>query len=283
MRNLFSLREVIIFALICLVVCIIFSCNPAQSNKPSDETFTESETVNVEKANEMLGQLPSPIEMAVLIKEAGAKFNGDLPNSVQQLNKYETTGKKALNLGIYSADVGYTTLFKQTQQTMFYLKCTQKLSNEIGLSGAFAPSVYDRVEDNIEHRDSLVAIISEAYQTANAYLKNNDRVNISVLMVGGAWVECMYLATKLSNEFPNKEIVSVIAGQQQTLHKLIKVMGAYSADKDINTLLKTMKELELLYHNKTEITKESKDVQMNEEQFNLLAAKIAAIRSELIS
>ena len=185
MNKLFSLA---ITSALFFAAC---SNEPKQENN-EEKPFVAEDPVDLTNAETMMNNMPSPIELAILIKHEGARYDKELLNDIKNISKYTTNAKKAINIGVYSADVGYTTLFKQTQETYFYFNNIRKLSDEIGLSSAFDQNMFDRVESNVENRDSLIGIITQAYQVANKFLKENNRMSTSVLMVSGAWVECMY-------------------------------------------------------------------------------------------
>jgi len=77
--------------------------------------------------------LPSPLETAMLIKRSGAVYDEDLLNPVTSVNQYQTNLKMALNLGIYSADLSYASLFDQTQTTIQYIGVAKKLADGLGI------------------------------------------------------------------------------------------------------------------------------------------------------
>ena len=79
-----------------------------------------------EKAQNIFYSIPSPIELAQLIQRAGAKYNKNLLNSIDNVGKYESNSSKALNLGVYGADLSYTSVFdNNTMESIVYLKCRQ--------------------------------------------------------------------------------------------------------------------------------------------------------------
>jgi hypothetical protein len=221
-------------AIIALTIGLLAACTPAdQSNTPvAGDDSTTQEEMDLTEADNMIRQMPSPIEMAILVKHSGGEYNASLLNPIQNIDRYATTGKKTINMGVYSADVGYTSLYKQTQETVFYLNNIRKLSDAIGLSDAFDKSVFERVEANIEHRDSLLHILSGAYDASNEYLKNNDRMNTSVLMLAGGWIETMYLASNLGEAGgrPGADIASRVAQQDVVLKKIIATMRMIQND-----------------------------------------------------
>ena len=65
-------------------------------------------------------------------------------------SKYQTTRARAINLGIYGTDINYASMFNQTQETLFYVKCAKTLANNLGVMNAFDKETLDRIEGNID-------------------------------------------------------------------------------------------------------------------------------------
>lgn len=219
---------------------------PAVEEEVAIEDVSETSEEDLAQADQMIKNMPSPIEMAILVKHAGGAYNSSLLNDVKRIDDYVTAGKKTVNMGVYSADVGYTSLYKQTQETVFYLNNVRRLSDAIGLTDAFDQSVFDRVEANIENRDSLLHILSGSYDVANEYLKENDRMNTSVLMIAGGWLESMYLAANLGADGGRPEdIISLrILEQELVLEKLLSVMRLVQGDPLVDEFEAKLSELD---------------------------------------
>ncbi len=196
--------------------------------------------------DEVMEQMPSPLEMVELIKNTGGKYNPRLLNGIKKISGYLGNGKKTINLGVYSADVGYTSVYKQTQETVFYLNNVKKLSDAIGISDAFDQQLFERVEAEIGNHDTLLHILSGASEDANQYLKNNDRMNTSVLMIAGGWIESMYLAAHLGENGarPETRISLRILEQESVLHKIIKSMKVVNGDPLVDEFVAKLEQLD---------------------------------------
>lgn len=236
------------------------------------------------KADKMIKQMPSPIEMAILIKHAGGEYNAGLLNDVKRVEQYVTNGKKTMNLGVYSADVGYTSLYKQTQETMFYLNNVRLLSDDIGLTEAFDPTVFDRVESNIENRDSLLHILSGAYDVANSYLKDNDRMNTSLLMIASGWLESMYLAANLGFEGARPEdiIALRVLEQEVVLDKILSTMKLMDNDPLVAEFREKLEDLATVLVNDEIRIGEGDEATVDQEKMEVVYQKIDAIREWVV-
>ncbi len=275
------IRFSLIAALAFLSVFTFQGCG--NSDTASKGELTAADTASAAQAD-ITDELPSPQEMAGLIKESGAKYNPALTNDISNISKYATSSAKAINLGVYCSDVGYTTLFKQTQETMFYLNNCRKLSDDIGLSNAFDKTVFDRVEANIDIRDSLLDIISETYSTANTYLRANNRYGTFMLMMAGGWIESMHLACNMAlDKNANAEIAVRVSEQEGALDKIIKSMEAFKGEDAVNDLLAKLTQIKsVLASGKIATKADDGKITVDYARLKKVAGKISEVRNGII-
>src|SRR5690606_31295942 len=126
-----------------------------------------------------------PFQTAELIKGTGAPYNAGMLNSPNNTANYSTKFNKALNLGIYGADLGYATMYDNTTDAMSYLSSVEQLSKELDMGGAFSEDIIDRFSENMGNKDSMLVIVSDAYRNGDEYLKNNDRSQEAGLILAG--------------------------------------------------------------------------------------------------
>jgi hypothetical protein len=251
------------------------------------------------KAKKVFYAIPSPVEMANMIKQSGANYNKDLLNPKENVSKYTTNTSMALNLGIYGADLSYTSIFDQTQPSMQYMGCSKKLADALGITGAFTPETVDRLEKNVNNKDSLLQIVSDAYLTTDAYLKENERASTSALIIAGGWIEGLYIASKIaSKESKDGSVATRIAEQKSVLENLISLIESYPNDPSLADILNQLKSLNEVYNSvggaatKTDATTNDAAKQttigndgnatLTPEQLATITAKIDAIRTSII-
>jgi len=267
-----------------IISSFLASCGSEQKSavqEPVVETEAEMTEADLAQADAMIQNMPSPIEMAILVKHAGGEYNASLLNDVKKLDSYLTNGKKTINMGIYSSDVGYTSLYKQTQETVFYLNNVRKLSDDIGLSDAFDQAMFDRVETNIENRDSLLQILSSSYDMANQYLKENNRMNTSVLMIAGGWIESMYLAANLGvGGGRPQDIISLrILEQELVLGKIVSSMRMIDDDPMVAEFASKLEELSKVLVAKEIRIGEGEDATVDAEKMEKVYVLVDEIRA----
>lgn len=237
-----------IIIIIFLLPLAFYSCNNNSSNNElnddSDSTGNVGFQDHAQKVKKIFYNIPSPIEMSSLMQRAGAEYDPSILNRIESFEKYNTNSKMALNLGVYGANLSYTRMFDQIQESVNYLSVIRKLSEGLGIPqqpGTFAVS---RIEQNIENRDSLLYIITDIYASADIYLKESNRGSTAALIILGGWVEALYIATNIVNyEDPSKEIMERIAEQKYSLTNLIELLKVYENDEIIALYMPLLEKL----------------------------------------
>ena len=283
----------------------IFSCSSDNKDKKVNDkiqnSLNEDEklTNDFNKAKQIFYALPSPIETAMLIKRAHTQFDESLLNPTENASNYNTSKSKALNLGIYGADLSYASLFEQTQTSIKYLSASKTLAEELGLMNIVDKSISDRLENNVNNRDSSMEIISEVFTNSNSALKENGRPEIASMIIVGGWIEGLYIATKLTKESRNNnELIDRIVDQKISLNTLISLLDEYKNNKSISPILKNMNDLKSIYDeiqivsskvepitdNETKVTtlKAKTDIFMSDKIFNKLCSKVDSIRNDIV-
>ena len=209
------------------------------------------------KAQMVFQTVPSPLETATLFQDAGSSYNLDITNPVENVNKYSTNAQKALNLGVYGADLSYANIFDQSQESMFYMNCSKKMSDGLGITSAFDAATMERIEENMNNRDSLMIIINDAFWIADAHLKENGQDHLSALIITGGWIEGLYLGTKsLNTESPDENLMQKIADQKYSLDNLVELLDSYD-NAEVNAVGQKMKMLQMAFNKIEEIEAEA--------------------------
>lgn len=237
-----------------LVALLLFSCGSGK--KTDEQAFQESldsamnqgTTVDQEVISSILDQIPSPLEISVLLKESGTKYNFGLLNSPDNLPRYNSNFKKALNLGIYGTDLGYTNIYEQNQDGMKFLSTIKALADELNIGQFFDTETIKRLATNSKNLDSLLLITTQNFNAINHYLQQQNRSNLSVLLLTGGWVEAMQVTCQVASQNPgNVELNEKIGEQKITLEQLMLLLSFYANDENMTSLLKDFEELKILF------------------------------------
>lgn len=253
MKNTYQSKTRGLQALIALAMLLTWaSC--AESNLGTDsmtnvdESLSEETMEQADRVKKIFYQIPSPVEMVSLIQEQGSRYTYKVLNDVDNRNDYTTAGSKALNLGIYGADLSYTSVFNQNQESIIYLSTAKELADELGVSGAFSDETMSRVEENLEDRDSLMHIITETFYELDAYLKENGRSNISAQVITGGWIEGLYLACMMVDpENPTGTLAERVVDQKHSLTDLIALNEAYNKAGSLDNIITDLNGLKEIF------------------------------------
>jgi hypothetical protein len=199
-----------------------------EGKKKIDKTLLDPDRSFNTTFDGKLFSVPSPVQTALLIKSLEIPFNETLLNSKDNLNGYTEETAKAMNLGIYGADLGYVTLYDQNSKALSYLSAVESLANDLGISGAFDKTFLERFESNSDNEDSMLVILSDAFRKGDNFLKENERKNTSALILTGGWLESMHLATALYSESKEAKILQRIGQQKQSLETIIELLEKYN-------------------------------------------------------
>ncbi len=220
-----------------------------QANIPK----VDSNNATLLRINNQIFSIPSPIQTALLVKKSGYAYNKQILNPADNYSKYDTKYKKALNLGIYGADLGYISLYDQTQDALMYLASIEKLATDIGIADMFNAGLVKRFQQNMGKQDSLLSMVSQAFARSDAYFKDNKQNDISSLVLVGGWIESLYFAVQ-ANTNPQanpKDIQRRIAEQKISLVNLVKMLQPYKDRPECAKLIKDLSDLSTIFDDVT--------------------------------
>jgi len=238
--------------------------NSSSTEEAVDQELQEKQQV-VNDVKKVMYSLPSPVETTLLLKKAGAGYDESLLNPTSNSNKYNTDKQKALNLGVYGADLSYASIFEQDQTIMQYMNVSKKLAIGLDLLAAIDQSIIDRLEANHDNRDSVIRIISETFLNSNSTLKEDNRPEMAALILAGGWVEALYLATQLTKDVvKDKDLVERIVEQKLSFGEMEKLLGVYTDNPDIAEVLTQLQPISQAF-NAIEIVKSGIETITDEE------------------
>lgn len=240
-----------------LIVSCVFlftSCKQGTGDKSGnlaiDSTDLEQDIFeDISTAKQIFYSLPSPLESAMLIKSSGASFDEKLLNPLSNTSKYTTNKSLAFNLGVYTTDLSYASLFDQAQITISYMDASKKMADGLGILDAIDKSTIDRLEENINNRDVILDIISETFMSSTSFLKENDRQALSSIVMVGGWVEGLYIATQLVGDksIEESKIVDRVVDQKLSLDMVLKLLEGNKSNEDVANIIVHMNDLKATY------------------------------------
>lgn len=262
-----------IMAFSAMAILIFNSCGTKQAKEAE-----ELESVSKEQAFEGVTSYPIPtsFEVIQLINKAGASYILSICNPVDNASKYFTEKAKALNLGVYGADLAYSTTYQMKQETMNYLNVSKKLIDELNISTGFNRELAQKVEKNIDNKDSLILIITDSFYDSYKYLVENGKDNLSLMVITGSWVEGLYITSQIAlTSRNNTEFIKIMANQKAPLSKLEELMQPRAQDKEIGELISALKPIVDIY---SKVEGET----LTNEQFQAIVENITKVRNAFV-
>jgi hypothetical protein len=274
---------------------LIVACSnetPKDENATTTTVDTASTATTSEETPEVTYSLPSPLQIASIFKKSGLKYKADITSKLVDPAKYTTNLTKAINLGVYSADLSYTVLNKQNQEAMNYMKLSRQLADNLGMGSVFEQgNLSKRFEKNIGNEDSLAYIIAELQMVTDMYLDENDQQQVTSIVFSGAWIESMYIGSKVYEKGKDKSLNNKLAEQMTILGSIIKALKAEEKKDaaitgliaDLTSVKDIYDELPSVKNNPEAADDNEKELSLTDDEVSKLTAKIEILRTKFIN
>lgn len=232
-----------------------YSCTTCQNKKENVDDLALPDSLSgdapLQLSEELVGDvvqnISSPVEMANLIKSTGVEFSQKVLNSTDKQSDYNTGFKRALNLGVYSADLGYINIFDKSNIVISYLMAVKNMAEGIKVGQFFDFNALKRIATNSNNLDSLMEISVSSMNKMDSYLREQNRSNVSSLIIAGAWIEGVYIASNVIEQTNNDELINRIAEQKDIVDILMIIINNFGKDENFAKLGKELEKLKTAY------------------------------------
>ncbi len=241
----------IIIPVLILSVSGLTSCKNKAEKKEKDQKnqieLNQVDTV-LNEIEKNVYPLPTSAEVIKMLSELEVGYILGITNPVENARKYLTSASKAANMGVYGADLSYATLYNIQQEVINFLDAIRSLANELSMSKIYDETLYDKIKKNFDNRNELVNILTEAFNSTYAYLSENDQQTLALLVVGGAWVEGMYLTTHVSEAaYQVAGISKVLIEQKESFDLFMDLTKPYLEDPNIKEFVNKLEPIKKVY------------------------------------
>jgi hypothetical protein len=295
-----------VLAAVLLLTLMLASCRSGGKNAKKEADSLSTSGVNaavyeeIKQAEKIFYTLPSPLESAMLIKSAGAMFDDNLLNPIENTGNYNTNKSMAINLGVYTCDLSFASLYDQTQLIINYMNAAKKMADGLGILNAIDQEDIDMLEENIHNTDVIMDIVSQTYLNSNSYLEDNGQPAVASMVLTGGWIEGLYISTQLVDmkDFNGNKLVGRIIDQKLSIDILIDLLETSKGHPAIDDLIAQVTKVKVIfdkitlkttpirpeYDQTTNVTVLKSEVQadLTPEVFKELSLAVAEIRSNLI-
>jgi hypothetical protein len=285
------LKECIQKGIIISVVLLALSSCGNKGNEDEQQTAADTVAKKEVLVSAISSALPSPLQIALIFKKAGVKYNDALTNPTANISKYNSSFSKTLNLGVYSADLSYSVLNKQKQASINYLKNVKQLVSELGMSTIFQnEGLSTRFEKNLDNQDSLATLIADLQMETDFYLEDNDQQQSSPVIFAGAWVETMFIGSSIYTASKDKRLAGKISEQMSVLDNILKALNnVEKKDEELTGTINSLQSIKNFYEG-LESVKAYKRLPagnngpliLNDPEMGDLAKRITEVRTKFI-
>ena len=234
-----------------VIITSTTSCKNRSDREQKKIEINEADTI-LNQMEKKVYPLPTSAEVIKMLTDLEVGYIFGIANPVENSKKYIKSTDRAINLAGYGADLSYATLYNMQQEVLNYLSALRSLANELNMSQIYDESWYEKIRKNFDNRDELVKILTEAFQSTYAYLVENNQETLALLVVGGAWVEGMYLTTHVSEAaYQVAGISRNLLEQKESFNTFLEITKPYENEEDIKNFLAILEPIKKVYEGLT--------------------------------
>ena len=254
-----NFRKLGSISLVGISVIIASACKYNQSTTQSVDEKVESFRQTISR---VLPDMEKPGDIAMLIELTGADYVPELVADTTNTDMYfGDPDWAALNLGLFTADLAYSSAFYETTQSLATLKACQLLANDLEMGETFQTALLDYYSNEIteEEKDSIISMLQLETGKIKENFNTTDRKRLYTAFATGLLIENLHLATGIIETYPDdllpedakalilREMLLVVIELRTNLDELIDLIGEVLTDDDPKILLKELVELQSMF------------------------------------
>lgn len=247
------MKKTIAAVILPFLVLGLIGCNSGTGNKKTEnQKLKTNEAQQKDKIEKEITKnvypLPTSAEVIKMLTDLEVGYIIGISNPPENSKRYYTSAKRSINLGVYGADLSYATLYNISQEVIDYMDVIRNIANDLNMSKIYNAPLYDSIKKNFDNKDRLVKILTDAFNDTYAYMDANDQQNLALLVVGGAWVEGMYLTTHVSEAaYQVAGISKVLIEQKKSFELYLDLTKPYMEDPMIKDFVNTLDPIKKVY------------------------------------
>jgi hypothetical protein len=181
----------------------ISACSAPKQEEDQGEEFDQAVDQIQQQIEGIIVNIPPPSEIPFIIQSAGADYNATLVNDIGKVDQYKSEDDlSALNLGVYSTDIGYLSSYDKSQLALTYFNEMKGLADQIGVTSSIDTEMVEEFESSLGSREALGDILDDAIGDTRIHLKDAGRDRTAALVVTGTFAEGLYIVSSLIDETP---------------------------------------------------------------------------------
>lgn len=207
---------------------IFAACNTHGKLSNEPKLFVDFDSISIRlKYAESVFAIPSPNQTTELIRACKLEFNPNLLAPADKESEYNTTFKKSLALGIWGANISYLNLYNQKELAIKHLENIKHTLTDMEIYPLIDNNLLNKLMDNFGNNDSITYYLAELYRQSNNLLEDNERRDLSALIIAGGWIESFYYITSLYENTKDNRLFQTLLFQGELLSNLIKILSPF--------------------------------------------------------
>jgi hypothetical protein len=234
------------------MLLISFLCFTGCKNneaKKIQKRVEENQVKTIEgQIKENVYPLPSSAEVIKMLSDLDVGYQIGITNPAENAKKYLRSNTRAINMGVFGADLSYVTLYNIPQEVINFLNSIRSLANELNMAKIYDESLYEKIKQNYDNKEELVKILTSTFNDTYVYLSDNEQQALALLVVGGAWVEGMYLTchvTYAAYQFAG--IAKNLLEQKNSFELYLDITKPYLSDPNLNDFVNKLEPIKAVY------------------------------------
>lgn len=184
---------------------IASSCQTKKENDSEDtkEFDRKTEAISIEIKSKV-PTLPAPDEFAAKLQNTGADYISTIINSPDKATQYLDAAdeKKAVNLGIYLANLAYTAAYNEQDDSKKLIDAIVELSSSLGVERSVMSAISERYA-NTEEASEVESYVNEMSAKAHEALRTNGRHRLAAIAYAGFYIEGLNMALEIIRNYPD--------------------------------------------------------------------------------
>ena len=263
-------------AILILGSLLVAACSNS-GNKPNKNVASEIDEVSVSQIIEDFENIPTPItvELMSMVNKLGVTYIFDVTNSLANQESYLSTKQKALNMGVYAADLSYDVAYHKQAETEEYLKCILGMASDLNIS-IDVDGISEKFQNNLNSIEGLTSVIKDMFNDSQYILNQTSQTETALLFLVGSWVESAYICVSAS-EFAsnNMEFLNVASNHFEYSATILKYLETKKDDANFADFYKQFSDMQ----KDVEAYKNDKN---NLDKFEAVASAVKEMRNSII-
>ena len=250
------------------IITMFFSCSNENDNNDEQDSIdlvnADTGVVFMDESTDVIYFVSSPGEIIQVLNEAELTYKPGLINDFAKAETYIVQTSQAINLGIYTADLGYCTYYDELSSAASLFFGVQDLCRKLEVSFLLNNIHHSRVKKNLHNADSVKMLAKEYNKLIYNHFVENNKKDLLTLISTGGLIESLYLALhSIEKVNPESGIANAIAEQKFSFEVLRDFAYQQKDDEVVAIILDDIKKLDKVFSKITPKEKENTKVENN--------------------